>query len=256
VPVGIRWNAVLALALVACAAIALAVIGFLPALGESALPRRATLPQVARDSGEAPAPDPSPSPNPGGFTVRSTSDYSSEDSDSSTLHIVGEVLNSGPAAESVLVEVSFFSAGNVLLGGDFTVAAMRIVGSGADSPFEILSVDAPAFHHYELTVTEAVIPPANGAQPVSGLVVKNVVESMDDDGHLHFSGKVDNTSDAAYDFVEPIGALYDAAGNVIRVSTTFTSPTTVAPGATASFELVFRDPPPFTSKRFWVNAAP
>lgn len=265
----VRWQTILILTVAAAAGMVLAVVGLAPAFGDESDQQHATIPQLARDSGngvpESPSPSASPSPTatptgsptqlPGGYEIRKVSHYTDDDSDAPILHIVGEVANNNAAAAGdVVIEVTFLSATNTVLGTDFTTPAMRVIGAGDDSPFELLSVGFPAFDHFTLAVTEAEVPSADPV--VTGLEVQGAATSYDDNGHLHISGMVKNTSNHAYDFVEPIGALYDAGGNVLRVSSTFTEPFSIAAATSEAFEIVFQDPPTYSSYRLWVNAAP
>ncbi|MCC6381612.1 MAG: hypothetical protein IT304_03840 [Dehalococcoidia bacterium] len=237
----------------------------------SAGPYLLVLPLLAKDAGGVLPPSAPPTPRtatstatptptaPGagsacmaGFCLRHTSSYRST---TGTLHVVGEVANTtGVAAQYVEITADFYSASGQLLATDFTFSAVGVIPAGGDSPFEVLLFNPPpGINSYTVRVTDFASPPYDA--PISGLVAiaTNVYTAAT--GTLHMVGSVTNGSATTYRYVQPIAALYDAAGNVLRVDFTFTSPDTLAAGQTGTFDLLVFSPPPWTSYRLWIDAA-
>jgi hypothetical protein len=176
-------------------------------------------------------------------------------SSTGTSHIVGEVANlTSEAVEFVEITANFYSSSGALLATDFTFAAVGVILPGSDSPFHLLLLDPPpGITRYTLQVTDYYSPPFS--DPVIGLhaMVTNVYTSST--GSLHMVGTVTNNSSTAYEFVEPLVALYDANGTVVRVDFTFTSPDDLAPGQIGTFDLLILSPvPEWSTYRMWVEA--
>ena len=181
--------------------------------------------------------------------------FSSYVASTGTLHIVGEVANlTGGDVEFVEITANFYSSSGTLLATDYTFADVGVIVAGADSPFDLLLLDPPpGIARYTLRVTDYYSPPFS--DPIFGLhaSVSNIYTSST--GSLHMVGIVTNNSGVTYQYVEPLVALYDAQGNVVRVDFTFTSPDTLGPGQSGTFDLLILSPvPQWTSYRMWVEA--
>ncbi len=185
------------------------------------------------------------------FSVENDSSYVST---SGTLHVVGEVRNSGSSsAQFVEITANFYGAGGALLTTDYTFSDVSVLGPGQDSPFDVLVFDPPAgIVSYTVSVTDFSAPASSPVVTGLNATVTNTYTSAG--GTLHIVGTVTNTSATAYEYVQPIVALYNAIGAVVAVDYTFTSPTDLAPGSTGTFDILMFDPPPYASTRLWVDA--
>jgi hypothetical protein len=179
--------------------------------------------------------------------------YSSYISSTGTLHIVGEVVNPFPQpVQFVEITADLYSSSGVLLTTDFTFSRLSVIPAGEDSPFHVLVFDPPpGVDRYTLSVTDYRKPSFDS--PVSGLAVSITNSYTSSSGTLHLVGTVTNSSTTTYKFVEPIAALYDSSGTVIRTDSTFTKPDTLAPGQAGTFDLLVFDPGNWTTYRAWVD---
>lgn len=231
------------------------------------LPRRALAPMLARDSG-APAPPThtaptptatSPAPTattaPSGVTASQGSWYVAKYT--GTIYVVGMVHNglSSPIGY-VQITARFYASDGRLLATDTGYAALDTIPAGGDSPYTALLLDPPAgISRITATVTDYsttyLSPPVSGlSAEVSNIYVNSI-------GTLHMVGTVQNNSGKTWEYVQPIVALFDAEGNVVRTDFTFTDPDTLGPGQSGTFDLLILDPPPGAASmvyRIWVDA--
>jgi hypothetical protein len=194
-------------------------------------------------------------PPTSGLTVRKTSSYVDS---IGARHVVGEVVNSlGQAAEFVQITVNYY-AGSTLVATDTTFSSLSVIPAGGDSPFEVLTYPGPAgVTSFEASVTSFTAPPGGGRHPITGLSVAVSNTYTDVIGYLHVVGTVTNNSGATYTYVQPLIALYSAAGTVVRADFTFTDPSTLSPGQTGAFEfLINASGLSYSSYRTWVDASP
>jgi hypothetical protein len=174
------------------------------------------------------------------------------------MWVVGEVRN-GLDHEIALVEVTanLYSASEVLLATDFGFACVTTIPAGGDSSYTVLVLDPPpGVDHVGVSVTDYFEPPFFTIDPpVVGLDATITNVYTDSIGFRHAVGTVTNNSAYTYDFVQPCVAFYDAAGNVVRTDFTFTSPSTLAPGQTGTFDaFVDAEGAGIVSQRLWVDA--
>jgi hypothetical protein len=171
------------------------------------------------------------------------------------LWVVGEADNnlSQPAG---LVEITayFYSANNQLLTTEFGFACLDTTPAFGDSPYTVLLISPPVgIDHVQIAVTNYFLPPLAAAVPV-GLTTSGLSTNVDFINYLHVTGNVTNLSANTYDFVQPCVAFYDSSGQVIRTDFTYTSPDTLGPSQTGSFDSSVDYAPSITSYRVWVNA--
>ncbi|MGH2634196.1 MAG: FxLYD domain-containing protein [Tepidiformaceae bacterium] len=198
---------------------------------------------------------PTATPQPSGIYVQHFSSYTDS---IGALWIVGEVVNGLSAdAEFVQITANYYGQSGVLLATETGYADLTVVPAGGDSPFSVLTFEPPAgIARYTLQVTDYTSPPFGSDAPTSGLAASITNTYVDSINFVHFVGTVTNNSARSYDFVNPIIAFYDGAGTVIRIEDAFTSPSTLGPGQTGSFEaLLDADGVSFTSYRVWVDAS-
>ena len=173
-----------------------------------------------------------------------------------SAYVMGEVYN-GTGAPIAFVEITanFYSASGQLLATDYSYADLTTIPSGSDSPFRVILFDPPeGIESVGIVVTDY---STNLYFPVvSGLtleVTNTYTTSIDT---LHIVGTVKNNSGTTWDYVQPIVALYDETGRVIKTDFTFTEPGTLAPGASGTFDLLIFNGASLESapKRFWIDA--
>ena len=195
---------------------------------------------------------PIPPPSTSGFSTRRSSWYVST---TGTIWVVGEVANETNQSMSyVKVVADFYSASGQLLASDFGFATIDVLAPGGDSPYTILLLNPPpGITNVSVRVTDwfpSRIQPARG---LSATVTNSYTNSI---GTLHIVGTVRNDSTVAYDYVQPIVALYDGTGSMVRTDFTFTKPSTLQPGQSATFDLLVLNPVPFATYRIWVDGLP
>jgi len=196
---------------------------------------------------------PTATPAPGGVTVqKSTWHYDIL----GAIWVTGEVHNGlNHGIELVKVTAKFYSASNTLLATDYGYACLTAVPANSDSPYTVLLVGPPAgIDHVTVAVTHwydppLLFPPPVGLQPTVTNTYTDII------GYLHLVGTVKNNSSNTYDFVQPCTAFYNSAGDVVRTDFTYTSPSTLAPGQTGTFDSsVDADGVGIVSYRLWVDA--
>jgi len=156
-----------------------------------------------------------------------------------TVYVEGLVQNgtSGPVGFAK-VTANFYGPGGQLLATDFSYSEIETIPAGGTSPFTILLIDPPGgITSVNVLVTDYDTTPFD--PPVSGLsiAVSNVYRNII--GTVHIVGTVTNTSGLTYTYVKPIGAFVDGSGTVIRADFTFTEPSTLGPGASGTFDMLF-----------------
>jgi len=193
----------------------------------------------------------------GGFEIRNTSDYVARRGTQPVLYVLGEVVNNTASnAAFVRINGTFLDAGGNVVETDFTYSCVEVLGPGDDSPFSIgLPDPSPDIAGYRLSVEgDATSEPVLSDLDISGVTTELV--SLDGLETFHVRGLLTNNSNTTYDFVEVCCALYNAAGDVIRRSTSFAKPRMLAPGESGTFDcLRIVDGTPVASHRLWVRGA-
>ena len=197
---------------------------------------------------------------PGGCTSvipRKSSMYRESDS----VFVVGEVVNNCPSdIEFVVLEVDLLNASGQVLATVEAFPDVVVFPAGGDSPFfayfDPTENDLTGAVSFRVRVISFDDPAT--FSPVTGLIIALSPGFLDEDGSYVVSGTVKNNSGTTYLLVQPILALYDASGNVIRTDFTFIEEEELAPGQTAQFEFFFffDGPPSVAATRAWVEAIP
>ena len=191
----------------------------------------------------------------GGFEIRNTGDYVARRGTQPVLYVLGEVVNNTASnADFVRINATFLDAGDDVVETDFTYSCVEVLGPGDDSPFSIgLADPSPDIVGYRLSVEgDASSDPVLSELDISDVTTELV--SLDGLETFHVRGLLTNNSNVTYDFAEVCCALYDAAGDVIRSSTSFAKPRMLAPGEAGTFDcLRIVDGTPVASHRLWVG---
>jgi hypothetical protein len=225
----------------------LAVRARLPLLAADSVPGPATTTPFPTATGLAtavptatPTPPPTSTPQPTGVYAHHASSYTSI---TGTIWIVGLVTNAtGGPIDFVEITTNYYSASGQLLATDFGFADVSTMAPGTSSPFSVLLLDPPpGIVSFDYAVTDYDSDPFRPV--VVGLVVNVTNIYRSNTGTVHVVGTVKNNSATAYEFVQPLAAFTDAAGNVVRTDFTFTSPDDLAPGQTGTFDMLFLSAP-------------
>lgn len=199
---------------------------------------------------------PSPTSTPAGILLRNGT-WQRASGSIGSITVVGEVVNNtSQSIEFVQITANFYSASNQLLATDHSYSTLGAIPAHGDSPYSILLYSPPAgVTSVTVQVTDYDTPATFYDLP-SGLTLKVTNSYVDAIGVVHFVGTVKNESGVAWDFVEPVIALYDEHGAMVRTSRTYTSPRTLGPGQSATFDLLMFDSKQYahSKSRAWVDA--
>lgn len=154
-------------------------------------------------------------------------------------HVIGEVRNntSAPMGFVEIVATLYDDSGGVT-GTSFTYSTLEVIPPAGKSPFDIIMTEATGTTKYKLQVqgNEASL----GRQD---LVIAGESINTDAIGFTHIQGEVQNTGSQPATFVELIGTIYDADGNVVGVGFTYTTLDTIPAGGASPFDLILQSRP-------------
>jgi hypothetical protein len=245
---------------------------YLPALPQGPPPAtggpRNFVPNVAKDTsgggGATPSPTATRTPTviaptatatiPAGGTIgtRKSTWYVSI---TGSIWVQGEVSNGlNRPIGYAKVTARFFSSSNVLLTTATGYAGLTTIPAVSDSVFIVLLTSPPpGIDHVTVQVTDYVDPPYD--PPVVGLQSSISNTYIDGIQYYHAVGSVMNSSATTYEFVQPYVGFYDSTGDVVRAFFGFTSPSTLAPGQSGTFNVaVPASGITIVSQRIWVDA--
>jgi hypothetical protein len=165
--------------------------------------------------------------------------------DSAGYHeIIGEVQNAGATALGpVRVDFSFYSANNTLLSTDYTFSDVSRLAPGEKSPFSLHFEPVPEYDHYSYGVSDADF----SFQSVNHNFTVTVTNRYNDGLFEHVVGTVRNDNTTTAEFVSVVGTAYAADGTAVDASESFinNSSKELAPGTSATYELIFFSGRPF-----------
>ncbi len=181
-------------------------------------------------------PTPSPTVAPASISLRKTTAYYDN---LGALWVVGEAFNgSSHAVSLVKVTANYYSASNSLLATQDGYACLKTIAGGVESPYSVLLLNPPlGIDHYTYQVT-GFFDPAPFPLPL-GLQTSITNRYLDGSGIWHTVGTIKNNSaTTTFSSVRACGAYYNASGDVIRTHGPNTSPSTLAPGQSGSFDVI------------------
>ena len=151
------------------------------------------------------------------------------------LWVVGEAFNgTNRDVQSVTVLAKFYNAAGQKVAEADGATLIEVLAKGADAPFAVLLFDPPpGIVRYTAEVT-LVVDPANDP-PIAGFTVTPTKTSQDGTVY-HVEGTLTNGSGKAWADTEVVVALYDAAGNVVRVTFGVSNPPGLGIGQTGHWE--------------------
>jgi hypothetical protein len=158
--------------------------------------------------------------------------------------IIGEVQNAGATALGpVRVDFSFYSADNTLLSTDYTFSDVSRLAPGEKSPFSLHFEPVPEYDHYSYSVSDADF----SFQSVNHNFTVTVTNRYNDGLFEHVVGTVRNDNTTTAEFVSVVGTAYTADGKAVDASESFinNSSKELAPGTSATYELIFFSGRPF-----------
>lgn len=167
-----------------------------------------------------------------------------------TYTLVGEIQNTGSTTiGNVDLTATFYNSKNDVLGSASPTLQLSVLSPGAKSPF-YLTLYTPNFI-INVTQIDRYDIQVHSAQELSGLQIKpnslhivSLHSYTDSEGYKHVSGEIENSGAETSTGTYLIATWYDSSGKVVDMtlanpdSTSKTaSPTTIAPGAKASFSI-------------------
>jgi hypothetical protein len=156
------------------------------------------------------------------------------------------------AIDGVVFTVELLNATGSVVRSEEGYTEVVTLASGSDSPFTVYFERVAGVTRVRIAAIEYNEPATEA--PITGLIVSLNLGFIDEFGGYAVTGKVTNASGVTYLDVTPIVALYDGAGNVIRVDYTFLDVPELASGESALFEIFFDPAPPaVASARAWVE---
>lgn len=195
-----------------------------------------TVPGSANEPQATSQPNPSPIPKP--VIDLQVGNYTNYRDIIDSLWFVGEIINSGDAAQSVQVVISLIDSNGSIVGtGSETIT--YVSGSGK-APFKILVDNAPSEWAEVKIQIQGEPYSENGLfAPYIDLQVDNVSGKAGDYGGYTLTGLVKNTGSKTASLVYVSAVAYDASGNVIDVGWTFATLNEIAPNGDSPFSLDF-----------------
>lgn len=153
-----------------------------------------------------------------------------------TYHVVGEVSNVGTANLELLnVTASFYAQDNALIGSSSSYVFLDVLLPSRKAPFEVVwvGVSAKQIQNYSLNLkfNDYVL-----EKPLALQILENTVYK-DEAGFTKVNGTIRNLGRSNATAVRVATTFYDTQGGVIGVAQGYTSPSTIAPDNTQSFEL-------------------
>lgn len=193
-------------------------------------PPRAYLPLVAQPAPTAtPTTTIEPTPAPVEVIVRSSRSFTR----STSRYVVGEILNNTPnPVFFAQITARFLDGAGQLIATEDSFAFLTRTNPGQRNPFQIILSNAPtSFASYSLSVSTSTSSVLNYRDAAV------LTSQVRDNFGVEVFGDVRNPEVIEMRSVEVAVAFYDANGDVVDVDLGFTSPTTIAPGATAPYSV-------------------
>lgn len=156
--------------------------------------------------------------------------------------MIGEVENVGDKdIQFVQITATFYDENNTVVDTDTGYSGLTIISPGVRSPFQLSIIDEnqiQKIHNYSLAISsyDGVIQPL----PKTLMILSNS-SYISTGGLLNIVGEVKNNGSSECTFTIVMATCYDADGKVVCVDTGYTSPSDLAPGEKAPFNLIIYD---------------
>lgn len=201
-------------------------------------------------------PTPTPTVEPPTEDVSVLPNHTSYVSSIDYLHVVGEVQNNTTHnLRFVQIYVNVYNSNGQLLDTGFTFTTLDNLPAGEKTCFHFLTPEPAGWAYYEF---EPVSYWTDG-DPLPNLTTSNLSSSYNATfGWYEILGQVTNNQGVEVRWVQPVGTLYNASGDVVGCEFTFTNVTDLDPGQTSSFNMLFtgRDYVDVTDFRIQVDGSP
>jgi hypothetical protein len=159
--------------------------------------------------------------------------------------VVGEVQNVGPnIIDYVKVIGTFYASDGTPLAGDSGRSLTTQILPQQKAPFYMIvtiydsntgySWDPQSIDHLNISVDRA--EPTESSQ-YQGLEISSHESSTDAYGYYRVTGVVKNTGTQSTNQASVVAAFYNSTGSVVAVGTSYLTPSSIAPGSTASFTI-------------------
>ena len=159
--------------------------------------------------------------------------------------VVGEVQNVGPnIIDYVKVIGTFYASDGTPLAGDSVRSLTTQILPQQKAPFYMIvtiydsntgySWDPQSIDHLNISVDRA--EPTESSQ-YQGLEISSHESSTDAYGYYMVTGVVKNTGTQSTNQASVVAAFYNSTGSVVAVGTSYLTPSSIAPGSTASFTI-------------------
>jgi len=152
--------------------------------------------------------------------------------------VVGEVENIGDKSVQVRVNATFYSADNAVIASNppYSYVMLNVILPGRKAPFEIVLGNKTAstlVHHYSLSASGQEYP----SEKHSFLQIMQSTTYIDREGFQRVNGTVKNLATSNATGVRVAATFYNDKGDVVGVAYDYTTPSTIMPNHTNSFEL-------------------
>jgi hypothetical protein len=159
--------------------------------------------------------------------------------------VVGEVQNVGPnIIDNVGVVATFYASDGTPIAGDSGTSLTNQILPQQKAPFYIIvptydsltgfSWDPQSIDYLTILVYRA--EPTESSQ-YQGLEISSHESSTDAYGNYMVTGVVKNTGTQSTTQASVVATFYNSTGSVVAVGTSYLTPSSIAPGSTASFKI-------------------
>ena len=159
--------------------------------------------------------------------------------------VVGEVQNVGPnIIDNVGVVATFYASDGTPIAGDSGTSLTNQILPQQKAPFYIIvptydsltgfSWDPQSIDYLTILVYRA--EPTESSQ-YQGLEISSHESSTDAYGYYMVTGVVKNTGTQSTNQASVVATFYNSTGSVVAVGTSYLTPSSIAPGSTASFTI-------------------
>lgn len=153
-------------------------------------------------------------------------------------YYVGELTNSSVAnVRWVRTVLTFYDRSSTVANVASVAVLSDVLVPGQTAPFRAIVRAGPVDGTLLMVSTEA---QRTSETPVF-LVAADPEQEVDTNGWQHIRGRVVNPGPGTVSVVQAVVTLLDASENVINCDSAFTLPSTLEPGQSAPFDVVFQD---------------
>lgn len=152
------------------------------------------------------------------------------------LHVVGEAQNTSSVnLQFIEIHIYFYGSAGNFLAHDYTYTYLNNLPAYQKTCFEIMLPVPSGWTSYRFAPVQYItdgFPLPSFTQTVSGSYISST-------GSYLIEGSIKNATSYTYDWVMPVGTLYDSSGTVVGCDYTYTDPTTLSPNQTGIFDMIF-----------------